>query len=260
MAEPPPGVSSRRPGLPASIDEVVAAAMAKDPVERLASPRHMVTAAAISLGERIPAPLREGARPTPARRRPSFSLPPLPRQGARQRPALRRPSFSLPPLPALRSQAVTAAVVAGVALAATLGFLLARSGSDTVGVESSGAVAAQREQAALRRQAGALLERLDARRVSLRRNLAAARTRGGQLAEARRVQETYRTASGALPRAGAPAAIVGPALSGAERAYARLAAAIRSGDRDEYADAGAAVLQAEEAIDSAIARLNRGGA
>jgi serine/threonine protein kinase len=57
VVDPPPSVSERRPELPAALDEVIAAGMAKDPDERPATARALVTEMLRALGRPVPARL-----------------------------------------------------------------------------------------------------------------------------------------------------------------------------------------------------------
>ena len=68
MSEPPPRVSSRRPGLPAAVDRVLARAMAKAPDRRYGSCREFADALRDALGVAPYDP--RGAAPRPIARRP----------------------------------------------------------------------------------------------------------------------------------------------------------------------------------------------
>jgi serine/threonine protein kinase len=57
VVDPPPSVSERRADLPAALDEVIAAGMAKDPDERPSTARALITDMLRALGRPVPARL-----------------------------------------------------------------------------------------------------------------------------------------------------------------------------------------------------------
>jgi serine/threonine-protein kinase len=57
VVQPPPSLTERRPELPAALDEVIAAGMAKDPDDRPATARALVTDMLRALGRPVPARL-----------------------------------------------------------------------------------------------------------------------------------------------------------------------------------------------------------
>ncbi len=57
VVDPPPSVSQRRPELPEALDEVIAAGMAKDPDDRPATARALLTEMLRALGRPVPARL-----------------------------------------------------------------------------------------------------------------------------------------------------------------------------------------------------------
>ncbi|VFA91968.1 Probable serine/threonine-protein kinase pknH [Nocardia farcinica] len=79
LSEPPPRASALRPGLPASIDAVIARGMAKNPADRFASALEMTRAARAALGMRdTAAPPRPGG---PGGVAPAAPVPPAPATG-----------------------------------------------------------------------------------------------------------------------------------------------------------------------------------
>lgn len=252
VAEPPPRLSDDHPGLPRSIDDVVAAAMAKDPGERLASARQLATAAAVSLGAHVSPPL-DSASPQPALAGPAVTGPSvqerLPRESVFRAQGPRR---------ALGRHALPLALAATVAFSGALGFVLGRSGDGATEPASNRPVAEQLERSASVRATDASLERLDARRAVARRRLAAAPTPRVQAREAARLATAHQLARRMLARRSGLDAQLASALNQAERAYGRLAAAARRADRRGYAAARRGVGRSEGELERAIARLNRG--
>ncbi len=269
VAEPPPRLSERHPELPASIDDVVAAAMAKDPAERLRSARQLLSAAAVSLGVQIPSPPVNGASArSRTQREPTSGIPAVgrlpPRGGESINGASVQEGSPLEPMfragdlrAALRRHPLAIALAVTVACGGAIGFLLGRSGDDATAPASNPALAAEREQSSDLQATDLVLERLDARRAVARRRLAEARTLRAQAAEAGRLAAAYGSASRILPRLARDATPVASALEEAGRAYGRLAAAAGRADREAYAAASGAVRRSEGDLDETILRLNR---
>jgi serine/threonine-protein kinase len=83
LQTPAPRVSARRPALPVALDEVLDAALAKEPSRRPASAGELIRSAAISLGQEatVPARMRQapvGVAPAP---RPTHTVPAAPPTG-----------------------------------------------------------------------------------------------------------------------------------------------------------------------------------
>ncbi len=99
------------------------------------------------------------------------------------------------------------------------------------------------------------VERLDAHRTAARHRLRAARTPARQQAAARSLAVAYRDARVALPRTPAGVRSPAPRLRDAQRAYAGLAVAARSGSRRAWARAGRAVSRSEARLHRALRSL-----
>ena len=243
-SEPPPRLSARRSDLPMAIDDLVAAAMAKDPNERPESARWMVAAAAASLGSESAPPAVHGAPRDPAPE-------PAPRVG-RSKPRRRAGAWSPP------RNVVALALAIGAAAAGVLGFTLGHSsGDESPTTAKPTRLPAQREWAAALHATNVALERLDIRRTSARRRLATAPTRRAQAAAAARLVGAYGAAARAVPREFRETARTASALDDARQAYRRLLAAARSGSRRQYAIAARAVRRRERDLQRAIARLSQ---
>ncbi len=105
---------------------------------------------------------------------------------------------------------------------------------------------------ALRRRLPAAIERLDGRRVPLRRSLRAASTRRGQARFADRLALAYRGAGARLAPAAPRRSGVVRAMHRADVAYRRLARAARRGRRAGFARARRGVGAAERALGRAL--------
>ncbi len=288
-AEPPPVLSERRSTLPVAIDELVKTAMAKDPGERLDSPRRLVAAAAASLGLESSAPPQpvpgalQGREPddsssangasangTRPPRVAATTLEPSTRfsrlrgllSGSRLtagRPPMRRRGGA-GARPSRNVLALTLAVV--VAGSGVPAYILGRSADDG-GQTSRGAeveperLRVIRERTAALRTTGVALKRLEARRANARRALATARTRRVQAAQAARLASAYGLAARAVPTASRDTRRAASLLHEAGQAYGRLMAAARRGDSRGYALAVRAVRRSEGDLQQAITRLNK---
>ncbi len=294
-AEPPPLLSERRAELPVTIDELVATAMAKDPDERLDSPRRLVAAAAASLGaeslapQPVPGALHEreaddsssanaasanGARPPqvaetlePSTRRSGLRGPLLRSRLSAVRLPLRRraaaPTGARPPVGAAGPSRNVLALALAVVLAGSgaPAFILGRSADDgsqtSRGTVDSARLRVVRERTAALRSTGVALKRLENRRANARRGLATARTTRAQAAEALRLVSAYGVAARAVPIGSRETRRAASLLDEAGQAYARLAAAARRSDRRGYSIAVRAVRRTEDDLQQAITRLNK---
>lgn len=259
--EPVPRVSERVPELPAALDEVLARALAKDPRERYRSPTELVDAAsrALGLGRRVSAGEdleRQRTRDRVAARE----------QRRRRRREERRPARSRHiPRPSRSSRRRVLAVVpigAALLVSGMGGFATGSSGSDApprhaaAPAPAPAAVpAAARERAAYVRRVDRTVARLDTRRTAARHRLRAARTPARQRAAARSLAAAYRDARVALPRSPAGVHSPAPRLHDAQRAYAGLAVAARSGNRRAWARAGRKVSRSEARLHRALRSL-----
>jgi hypothetical protein len=243
VVEPPPRVSERRPELPVALDEVIARAMAKDPRERYRSPGRLMRAAAEALGVEATVPVLVTPRPPDAARAPS-------RARAVTRPRRRRTPIGI---------AIVAPTV--VLLGLVLG-LVDWSGPPAPAPPDRAPATAERARQTTNQVKAVenAVERLAARRVVLRRELAGARRPAGQAAAAGALAAAYGRTREALakpsaygqarealakpsaygqarealakPTAPVPAvAAIRGALRDTEHAYRRLAAAARERDR-----------------------------
>jgi serine/threonine-protein kinase len=229
VVEPPPRVSERRPELSKALDDVIARAMAKDPRERYRSPGRLMRAAAEALGVEATVPVLVPPRPPDAGRGPS-------RARAVARPRRRRTPIGI---------AIVAPTVALLGL--VLG-LVDWSGPPAPPPPDRPPAAAERaRQTDQVKAVENAVERLAARRVVLRRELAGARRPAGQADAAGALAAAYGRTREALAKPSAygearearakptvpvPAvAAIREALRDTERAYRRLAAAARERDR-----------------------------
>ncbi len=274
--EPPPRLSERRPELPPELDDLVASAMAKDPKERLRSPRDLVAAAAASLGLDSPIPVvvhgdqisRANGLPAEAS---SDQNPPAPQKRAARTARVPRSALAQK-APALQEMAAHAAAVSRnalvlalvvvVVLSGVLGFILARSGDDAPQADRAAATDTARLRAARQgtadlRATDVVLERLNGDRASLRRRLAAARTRRAQSAAALGLSSAYRVAARAVPKGSRDTARIASILDDVAQAYGRLALSTRRGKRRGHVTARRAVRRGESDLQQASVRLSR---
>jgi hypothetical protein len=108
------------------------------------------------------------------------------------------------------------------------------------------------------------VSRLDARRLSARKQMAAAKTPRGQAAAAARIASAYRTAARDVRRLTPPvdsrqqATVLYDKLVMAHRTFEQLASAARAGRRRTYDDRRSAVKAREAAINSVLESLSSG--
>jgi Protein kinase domain len=265
--EPVPRVTERVPGLPAALDEVLARALAKDPRERYRSPTELVDAAsrALGLGRRASAGEdleRQRTRDRVAARE----------QRRRRRREERRPArsghISRPSRTSRRRVLTVVPIGAALLVSAMGGFATGSSGSDAPprhaaaapGMAPAAVPPAARKRAAYVRRVDRTVARLDTRRTAARHRLRAARTPARQRAAARSLAAAYRDARVALPRTPAGVHSPAPRLHDAQRAYAGLAVAARSGNRRAWARAGRRVSRNEARLHRALRSLGGPGA
>jgi hypothetical protein len=207
VVEPPPRVSERRPELPAALDDVIARAMAKDPRKRYRSPGRLMRAAAEALGVEATAPVLVTPRPPDEAR-----AAPRPRAVARPRRKRTRIGIGI---------ALPAVALCGLAVG------LVDWSAPPAAPDRAPAAAERARLGEQVRDVENAVERLAARRVGLRRELAAARRPAGQAASARALADAYGNARKRLPDSAATAPIRA-GLGGTERAYRKLAATARA--------------------------------
>ena len=211
IAEPPPRVSERAPELRGAIDEVIAWGMANHPSQRPRSVAALLQAVEDALG---------GVAPARAPRTPRVAV-----------PAVSEAPPGVPRMGRRRGSAVLAAVVAGAAVCGALAAVAA----EPFGSGDSSQPARNGDSSALKR--------LDARRADLRAELASAETPQDQAAAAHGLATAYGEAARSMPRGR-----VASAARTAAEAYSDLAAAGEAGDASRYADAAAAVANAERGL------------
>jgi serine/threonine-protein kinase len=221
--EPPPAPSARVPELGADVDRVIRRALAKHPELRPASAGELLSQVAQAVGVTLPE--RKGPASAPG------ALAAPRKRGAR---ASARGVLAAPRKRAARASALAAVIAAGLGLVA--GTVVAPFGGDSADPTA---------RASFR----AALQHLDARRTSLRAELASAQTPAAQAASATQLAEAYGRAAG-----GPDSAPLEHAAHGAERAYLALAAAARAGDPERFADASRAVERAERTTTAAAPR------
>jgi hypothetical protein len=238
VVEPPPQVSERRPELPAALDEVISRAMAKDPRKRYRSPGRLMRAAAEAFGVEATVPVLVAPRPPDDARAGS-----RPRAVARQR---------------RRRTRVGVAVVAPAVALCGLGLGMTDWSAPPAPApppDRAPAAAAQARQGEQVRAAEDAVERLEARRLVLRRKLASARRPAGQAAAAGALADAYGRAQQALvkPSAAVPTAEqIRGAIRRTESAYHRLAATARARDRRAWRQAIRVTRQREAQLERAL--------
>ena len=215
LVEPAPRISERVDGLGTRIDRVLRQAMTKDPQERPDSTRALLSASAAALGTKT----RPPAPPAPE---PTVVLP------------LPEPVAAAPAVAAKERRAGRGALVAGVAVAAVCGVLLALL-IDPFGGEDTARPAPAAGTAAW--------EGLADQRTELRQDLAGAETPQEQSTLAGSLAAAYdRAADATAPGPQAAAA------HWAAAAYSDLAAAAEGNDEAAYAGAATAVGEAEDRV------------
>jgi hypothetical protein len=251
LADVPPQVSERVPGLGRRIDVILEWGMAKEPAERPKSAGELMREVAKALRVDVPAQdaaavaatnsAANRARPNGAAGAATNGLANRARLGGAAATArvLGVPRGLRAPADRPRSRALTAfAAAVVVALAAAVGTLAAMQ-LDPFGGGASGEPAAAES---------GVWNRLAERRADLRDELAAARTPDEQAAAASRLAVAYTTAADAH----GPARLTAPARDAGE-AYWELAAAIRADDQRAFDVASAAVNGAERRFSAAAA-------
>jgi serine/threonine-protein kinase len=217
VVEPPPRVSDRRLELPVALDDVIVRAMAKDPRARYRSPGRLMRAAAEALGVEATVPVL-----VPERSAEDSRAAPRPRTVAR--PRRKRAGVGL---------GVAVPAVALFGLAVGLVDWSSPPSAPAPAADRSGVVAAQARQAEQVRAAERAVERLGARRLVLRRDLAEARRPAGQAAAAAALGDAYDRAGKVMPDTRSSARIRA-ALGDTEGAYRRLASTARARDRGAW--------------------------
>jgi hypothetical protein len=235
VVEPPPRVSERRPELPAALDEVMARAMAKDPRKRYRSPGRLMRAAAEALGVEATVPVLVTPRPPDDVRVAS-------RPRAVARPRRRRTRIGI-------GIVVPAVALCGLAVG------LVDWSAPPAAPDRAPAAAERARLGEQVREVEDAVERLAARRVALRRELAAARRPAGQAASARDLANAYGRAREALakPSATVPAATpIRRVLGETESAYRRLASTARARDRRAWRQASRETRRREAQLERTL--------
>ena len=249
LTEPPPRPSERDPSLPSELDAVVASGMAKNPGQREPSAATLVRAAADALGLQVPIPvIREPARrPVPKKPRrtpaPVRSSEPGPAHRARARVTLTSRRL-LKRVPAWAALALAASAAAGF----VTGNAMMSDDRPPPAKVVSGPAAKPTERPPVVTTA---IDRLDARRVSLRRRLDGAADARGQAAAAAALAAAYGRAEAKIAARAATQAErqLAARLGHAEAAYGTLAAAARRTTPGRWRLARAAALESERELE-----------
>jgi serine/threonine protein kinase len=261
LTEPPPRPSERDPSLPAELDAVVALGMAKNPRERESSPAGLVTAAAHALGLHVPIPVVREARkpaapkptpkprPAPAAVRTTKPKPkPKPKPARRPEPhpagekASRRPLLRR--VPVWAALALTASAVAGFATGSA-------AMSEDQPPPAKGVSEPAPKQAEEAPVVTKTIDRLDARRVSLRKRLDGARNARAQAAAAADLGSAYGRAEARIAEAASthPERQLAVHLGDAQAAYMTLAGAAQRTNPQRWRQARSAALQSERELE-----------
>jgi serine/threonine protein kinase len=263
LTEPPPRPSERDPSLPAELDAVVASGMAKNPREREGSSASLVTAAAHALSLHVPIPVvreaRKPAAPKPAPKprpapaavrttRPRSKPKPKPKPERRPDPHPARKKASGRPLlrrvPVWAALALTASAAAGFA-----------TGTAAMSEDRPPPAKAVSEPAPKQAEEPPVvtkaIDRLDARRVSLRKRLDGARTARAQAAAAAGLGSAYRRAEARIAKAASshPERQLAAHLGDTRAAYMTLAGAAQRTNERRWRQARSAALQSERELE-----------
>ncbi len=267
LTAPPPRLSHRDPSLPSELDAVVASGMAKDPRERERSAAALVEAAAHALGTQVEIPVvreprkqrepksapKQAAPPKPApiREEPADARPAAPARPREERPA-RQPSGK----PLLKRAPVWVALA--LAASAAAGFATGNVGSSEDAAPPAPLIGAVREAPSEPVETAPVvsetIDRLDARRVSIRERLNGARRARAQSAAAASLGAAYGAAE---KRIAAEAASpeeeeLAARLGDAEAAYRSLAGAARRTNLLRWRTARAAALESERELEQLL--------
>ncbi len=239
LTEPPPRPSERDPGLPGELDAVVASGMAKNPRDREGSPAALVNAAAHALGLHVPIPVVRERRTSPAREpRPA---PAAARRTDRATSSRRRLLARAPVWAAL---ALAASAAAGFAAGNAA---MSDDPPPPAKVTSEPAPKPAAEPPVVTKA----IDRLDTRRVLLRRRLDGARRAREQAAAAVGLVAAYGGAEAWIAKNASTHSErqLATRLGDARSAYRTLAGAAQQSDPRRWRQARNAALQSERELD-----------
>ena len=268
LTAPPPRLSHRDPSLPSELDAVVASGLAKDPRERERSAAALVEAAAHALGTQVEIPVvREPRKQREPKSAPKPAAAPKPapirdkapddtRPAAPARPREERPARQPAAKPLLKRAPVWVALA--LAASAAAGFATGNVGSSEDATPPAPLIGAVREPPAKPVETAPVvsetIDRLDARRVAIRKRLNGAERARGQAATAASLATAYGAAEkriaaeAASPEEEALAARLGDA----EAAYRSLAGAARRTNLLRWRAARAAALESERELEQLL--------
>ncbi len=265
LTEPPPRPSERDSNLPAALDAVIASGMAKNPREREGSAAALVNAAAYALGLHVPIPVVREARkppapkpapkPRPARAAVSAPEPKAePKPNSEPKPARRPDRHAAREAPAKRPLLRRVPVLAVLALAASAvaGFA---TGNAAMSDDRPAPAETVREPAPQQAEQPPVvtkaIDRLDARRVSLRKRLDGARDARRQAAAAAGLGSAYGQAEARIAKAASTHSerVLATRLGDAKATYVTLAAAAQRTDARRWRLARTAALQSERELE-----------